>query len=201
VNRTALQFTIKLWSVSPLFAKGVSIAAVANNSVVPMSKSSVRSRLLEWALWRLHMKKRMGGLEGLRAQVIKSRPANAQPPRSMYTRFEINETEGAGCRVFTLSRRAGQQSKHILYFHGGAYVYEIMGLLWKMIGRLLEEVDVSVIVPLYLLVPEHQCSQVLPFALRAEFLDPTPRDYGHGHLVLEKQCGLLDACEAGWVRW
>jgi monoterpene epsilon-lactone hydrolase len=62
-----------------------------------------------------------------------------------------------------ISRKNGEATKHLLYLHGGAYAYQIMGMQWKMIVRLIDQPDVDVTVPLYPLTPEHTCAQILGF--------------------------------------
>ena len=68
-----------------------------------------------------------------------------------------------GQRIFTLSRRGRPAQLYVLYLHGGAYVYEMMPVQWKMMARLLQRLDVAVTVPLYPLAPEHTCPEVLAF--------------------------------------
>ncbi len=128
------------------------------------TKPSLRSRLLEWVLWRLRVKG-MFKLDGLRERVIKSRPADPRPPRAFYRRYRVEETVRDGRPVFTLSPKNGPVSKHVLYLHGGAYVYEMMSLQWKMLGRLLDQAEVSITVPLFPLAPEHTCEHVIAFVL------------------------------------
>ena len=82
------------------------------------SKPSLRSRLIEWALWRLHVKK-MFNPQGLRERVLKSRPRSVRPPRSLYRRFEISQTAQDGKPVFTLRRRKSTSGAGVLYLHGG----------------------------------------------------------------------------------
>jgi hypothetical protein len=48
--------------------------------------------------------------------------------------------------ISTLSRMNQDSPNHLLYLHGGAYIYEIMGMQWKMLSPLLNEADVAVTV-------------------------------------------------------
>lgn len=124
---------------------------------------SVRSRLLEWMLWRIRIKKMFQNTDGLRGRVLKARPKDPKPPRSMYRRFRVEQTMQDGQSIFTISRQKSAAGKSLLYIHGGAYVYEIMGTQWKMIGKLLNLVDLRVTVPLYPLAPEDTVEKALGF--------------------------------------
>jgi|HubBroStandDraft_6_1064221.scaffolds.fasta_scaffold221519_2 monoterpene epsilon-lactone hydrolase len=126
---------------------------------------SLRSRMIEWVLWRLRVKGRFTKTDGFRERVVKSRPTNPRPPRSFYRRYRVDETSQAGKPIFTISPRNGEARKHLLYLHGGAYVYEIMGMQWKMLARFLDEDDATITVPLYPLAPEYTCEQISQFVL------------------------------------
>ena len=86
-----------------------------------------------------------------------------------------------GQRIFRLTRASSSGSKQVLYLHGGAYVYEIMAVQWKLIGKLLDSTDVSVTVPLYPLAPEHTAEQVLNFV--SEVYEDLRRDEQSGPVV------------------
>jgi acetyl esterase/lipase len=121
--------------------------------------------MIEWVLWRLRVKGRFAKTDGFRERVVKSRPTNPRPPGSFYRRYRVDETSQAGKPIFTISPRNGQTRKHLLYLHGGAYVYEIMGMQWRMLARFLDEADATVMVPLYPLAPEYTCEQIFQFVL------------------------------------
>lgn len=127
-------------------------------------KPSVRSRLLAWLLWRLPLKAEFQKTDGLRGRVLKSRPRNPRPPRSFHRRFKVDESTLNRQRVFTLSPRNRAARLHVLYLHGGAYVYQIMRAQWRMLAKLVERMDLAITIPLYPLAPEHTCTEVLLFA-------------------------------------
>lgn len=128
---------------------------------------SLRSQMIEWVLWRLRVKARFAKTDGFRERVINSRPTNPRPPRSFYRRYRVHQTTQAGKLIFTISPRNGRARKHLLYLHGGAYVYEIMGMQWRMLARFLDKADATVTVPLYPLAPEYTCEQIFQFVLGA----------------------------------
>jgi acetyl esterase/lipase len=130
-----------------------------------IKRPNLRSQMIEWVLWRLRVKGRFAKTDGFRERVVKSRPTNPRPPGSFYRRYRVDETSQAGKPIFTISPRNGQTRKHLLYLHGGAYVYEIMGMQWRMLARFLDEADATVMVPLYPLTPEYKCEQIFQFVL------------------------------------
>ena len=165
------------------------------------TQPSFRSRLIEWFLWRLRFKRRFRP-EGLRERVLKSRPRNPQPPRSLYRRFQVREHTSQGQRVFTLTPKKRPVELHVLYLHGGAFVYEMAENQWALVARLLKHANVSLTVPLYPLAPEHTCPEVLAFmhaayeALREEAADKPIAvlgDSAGGALALALSQQLRDA--------
>jgi monoterpene epsilon-lactone hydrolase len=67
----------------------------------------------------------------------------------------IERGEFGGCPVLTAAPRRGGSRHHILYLHGGAYVFPIAGLHWKAIEALIRRTGATVTVPLYPLAPGH----------------------------------------------
>jgi acetyl esterase/lipase len=90
----------------------------------------------------------------------------ALPSWLMRRRFVIQERHEGQCRVFTLHPRAKPAAgPHILYLHGGAFVFAITSQHWRFIARLIQRLGCSVTVPLYPLAPEHTCREVFEFLL------------------------------------
>lgn len=132
-----------------------------------MARSSMQSRVIEWVLRLIRVKKMFSDTHNLREKVFKRRPTNPAPPRSMYRRYRVEESSQGGRRMFTLRRRDGTGDKSILYLHGGAYVYEMMGAQWKMLGKILDRSDVTITVPLFPLAPENTVEDALPFVVQS----------------------------------
>lgn len=125
--------------------------------------ASLQSRFFEWAIRALGIKARLGRLEGMRERVLKGRPKDPRPVRSVYRRFRVEERLESGRRVFTVSAKASAARVQVLYLHGGGYVAEIMDAQWKMLGKLIDRAEIAVTVPLFPLAPEVQCEEVLGF--------------------------------------
>ena len=62
-----------------------------------------------------------------------------EPPRIIQNRFNIikNEINGYCYYVMKPLRNTGQ--KHILFLHGGAYVYEINSMHWRFLRKLSDD--------------------------------------------------------------
>jgi acetyl esterase/lipase len=69
-----------------------------------------------------------------------------------------------GQKVYTLSPKQGAVTKHILYFHGGAYTFSITSEHWQFLQMLALRTHSRVLVPLYPLAPEHKVTDTLAFA-------------------------------------
>ena len=68
--------------------------------------------------------------------------------------------------MFTVHPRVKRAAGlHILYLHGGAFVFAITPQHWRFIARLIQRLGCSVTVPLYPLAPEHTCREVFDFLL------------------------------------
>ncbi len=50
---------------------------------------------------------------------------------------------------------------HVVYLHGGAYVYDMAPVQWRMLGKLMRLVEIELTAPLYPLAPEATCEEVL----------------------------------------
>ncbi|AIJ25009.1 alpha/beta hydrolase [Amycolatopsis methanolica] len=78
---------------------------------------------------------------------------NALPPPAVRKQVDVDRTEVHGHPVDTLRPRANATSRHVLYFHGGAYVHQIQGDHWKFFARLIARTGCAVTAPLYPLAP------------------------------------------------
>jgi epsilon-lactone hydrolase len=77
------------------------------------------------------------------------RPARFAPPRGLERRADVSVSHARGWPVYDLSPRAGVPARHVLYLHGGAYVYEIVRWHWWMLGRFVKDAPCRCLVPIY----------------------------------------------------
>ncbi|MDP4088460.1 MAG: alpha/beta hydrolase [Bacillota bacterium] len=88
-----------------------------------------------------------------------------EPPIKVQRNFNISKKEVNGYCVYIMKPLNSVGKKHILYLHGGGFVYEIMSPHWEFLGRLIDELRCTIIVPIYPLAPKHQCQEVFDMIL------------------------------------
>ena len=123
---------------------------------------SVQSKLFK-AMLRIINIKKMWEVTGdkLKKDMVRKQSAeSSKPPKSFEKKFNISKEEINGYGYYVLRPLKNLEEKHILFFHGGGYVYEIMGLEWRFIGKLLDSLKCTITVPMYPLTPKHQYKEV-----------------------------------------
>ena len=117
---------------------------------------SLQSRIVEWLLPLTGAKRDCSSEEAIREAVARERRRGpALPSLGMRRRLSVQEQMLHGSRVFTIAPREGLKSCHVLYLHGGSYVFEISAPHWRLIEKLIVRLACTVTVPLYPLAPEH----------------------------------------------
>jgi acetyl esterase/lipase len=135
-------------------------------------------------------------------------PRDAPMPRKFEQRFDVERWEIAGQRCVTLNPRSEKPDKHILYFHGGGFVFAMYDVHWPFVAKLVEETGASVTVPLYNVVPEHSHKDAdaladAVFARLCETHDPAniilAGDSAGGHMAISLAIRLkrADGKQAG----
>ena len=84
-------------------------------------------------------------------------------PQSFVKNFDNQEIELNGRKVWTISPKYKKSDVTILYFHGGAYVFNISRLHWSFIGQLIKKTNAMIVVPDYPLAPEATYSETYNF--------------------------------------
>jgi acetyl esterase/lipase len=83
----------------------------------------------------------------------------------MRRRFDIALERRHGHEVYTIAPRLGPAVGNVIYFHGGAYVEDIIRWHWRFIARMVNRLGMTFTVPLYPLAPEHDCAAASAFVL------------------------------------
>jgi monoterpene epsilon-lactone hydrolase len=78
-----------------------------------------------------------------------TRPAGFAPPRRLDRRAEVSLRRQQGWPVYELVPQSRTPARHVVYFHGGAYINEIDRLHWSLAGRLVEQTPARFVVPIY----------------------------------------------------
>lgn len=124
---------------------------------------------LQCQLWRLALrlvrrKQRFASAQALHDEIRRRRAAGrAYPSRRLCGRHAVSQERIAGMEVYTVQPRVGPahgEARHILYLHGGGYVFDIVSQHWDFIGRLVDALGCAVTVPIYPLAPEHSHREV-----------------------------------------
>ncbi|MFA1821539.1 alpha/beta hydrolase [Virgibacillus oceani] len=101
--------------------------------------------------------------EGLMKAIEKRRMLPDKPPKKLHQKIKIKKGEMNGNYYYELQPNQENDNKPIFYVHGGAYVYRISRLHWNFLGKLVDELNCTIIVPLYPLAPEHTYKHTLAF--------------------------------------
>lgn len=96
-------------------------------------------------------------------EIAKRRKKSNSIPARLREKLHVEEKQVDGFRVYSVSPATGSSRLHVLYLHGGAYIHEMIGPQWSMVGRLVETLGCTFTVPLYPLAPEHSYKDTLAF--------------------------------------
>lgn len=106
----------------------------------------------------------------------------ATPTDKQRRNLDVREETFAGRAVWHLTPKDGAPKGHLLFWHGGGYVFAISPFHWSMLTNLASEHGLSVTVPLYPLAPEHGATDTTAFALDyyRHYLDTVPGPFVMG---------------------
>lgn len=97
---------------------------------------------------------------GIKKQLERKMITNgfAQEPakitNSLLKNFNTQEAEQNSRKVWTISPIDNKSDLIILYFHGGAYMFNISIMHWHLIEKLIRKTSAAIVVPDYPLTPE-----------------------------------------------
>ena len=109
-------------------------------------------------------------------------PQDAPMPKSFNSDFDVKRWTVEGQKVVTLHPKSGKSERHIIYFHGGGFFLPMFKEHWPLVGALAETLGVSVTVPLYHVVPEHDYRPAT--ALAEAVYDKVAEEHEHSKIVL-----------------
>jgi epsilon-lactone hydrolase len=108
--------------------------------------------------------KPMGDLQTSQKRVeSRAYPIPAPISGSLERKVAVVEAWVGKYKVVTLTPRKNVSPWHIIYYHGGAYVEELMKPHWDIIEALIEATGATVTVPHYPLAPEHNHREAYAF--------------------------------------
>jgi epsilon-lactone hydrolase len=144
----------------PTIALGVSLLAIG--AALALGEGSIAMRVATLALKANG--KPLADVEATRTKLLsRIYLAPAAIPASLSDKVTVSEELIAGRKVFTLTPKAGASKWHIIYYHGGGYVNEMIKAHWDIVGALIEATGATVTVPIYPLAPEHSNREAFSF--------------------------------------
>ena len=87
----------------------------------------------------------------------------AKIPKSLLKKFNLTESEQSGRKVWSVSPIENKSDLIILYFHGGAYMSNLITEHWSLIEKLISKTGAKIVVPDCPLAPESSCKEVYDF--------------------------------------
>lgn len=110
--------------------------------------------------------RRFAGGPGMHKVIAASRRVKVPvPTKAMHRRLAVRSEAVGGRDIWHLAPRDRAPTGHLLFFHGGGYVFTAAPPHWQLYARLAEQHGVAVTAPLYPLAPEASATEVTDFAL------------------------------------
>jgi epsilon-lactone hydrolase len=89
------------------------------------------------------------------------------PTAKMEARLSVSETKLDGLSVWHVAPKDSAPSAHILYFHGGGYVFPAVSVHWDFMAYMATHHGVAFTAPLYPLGPGASPDDTIGFAMKA----------------------------------
>jgi len=122
----------------------------------------------------------------------------AEVPASVRRHAHVQRRELGGRTVFDLTPKTSPTGTHLIYLHGGAYVFPLIAAHWGIIGTLMRVSGASVTVPLYGLAPEHGVTEA--YALLDVLFNDATTKHERVYLAGDSSGGGLSLGQAMRVR-
>lgn len=113
------------------------------------------------------LRKRYSDSPGFIERIAASRVNPDLPTAKMRKQLAVGETKLDGRSIWMIAPQDGAPSAHLLYFHGGGYVYPAVDVHWKFMAHMAETYRIAVTAPLYPLAPEATAEETTAFGLAA----------------------------------
>ena len=128
---------------------------------------SLSARLVGFVLRTTGLYRKMfAGGPLFRETLAKIRMARlAEPSAKMKAKLDVSQAEFQGQPVWKITPKNRAPTAHILYWHGGGYVYPAAPVHWAFLAGMAERYGWSVTAPLYPLAPESDAERTTAFAL------------------------------------
>jgi acetyl esterase/lipase len=96
-------------------------------------------------------------LENIRKRQLSEKP---EPPKIIKRRFNIVKNQLNGHSYYVMKPLESKSEKHIIYLHGGGYVYEINSVHWNFLAKISRALNCTITIPIYPLLPDHKGKEI-----------------------------------------
>jgi epsilon-lactone hydrolase len=149
-----------MWILLPAVVLGV--AVIGLGSALALGEGSVAMRAA--TLFLKTGGKPLADTHATRKKFLsRTYPSPAPIPASLAEKVNVTEETTGGHKVFTLIPKTNVSKRHVIYYHGGAYVNDMAGPHWDIIGALIDATGATVTVPIYPLAPEQNHRSAFAF--------------------------------------
>jgi acetyl esterase/lipase len=161
---------------------------------------SLTARLIA-SLFRLtgSLRKRYSDGPDFLKNIEASRVAQQYPTAKMRQRLDIRESQFAGRTIYRIAPKDRPVAGHMLYWHGGGYVYPAVDIHWQFLAHMAEKHGVVTTAPLYPLAPESCAEESVHWAMKF-YREFTPDRAGPFIMAGDSAGGGLCAVVAQTVR-
>ncbi len=128
--------------------------------------ASIAAKLVNFLIPLHGSKKRLSSQEGMAQYYAQHVSKPAPVPDRMAREFHISEDALGDLRFHTVAPQQPTSALRILYFHGGAYVNEMVTAHWDIVAGLVRRLGATVDIPHYPLAPMHTCTDALVLVQR-----------------------------------
>jgi epsilon-lactone hydrolase len=145
-------------------------------------------------------RKRYAGGPDFLSVIAKSRLETPQlPTTKMRAAIDVSETQFEGRSIWQFAPKDQAATAHMLYWHGGGYIYPPADVHWAFFAHLSQTYGLAITVPLYPLAPEACAEETVNFA-RALYQDFIARRDGPFIMAGDSAGGGLAAALAQSAR-
>lgn len=136
------------------------ISCISNKN---SNHESFQSKILKKSLHFLNFKQSI--LDNLKEnrQFVDKDDEQKTPPKYIHKKYKVETHYILGRAVYILNPSEKQNTKTVLYLHGGAYMANTLPIHWKFLDNIISKTDVTVILPDYPLAPNKNWSDAFEF--------------------------------------
>jgi acetyl esterase/lipase len=144
---------------------------------------SAISQIVPPLLRLLRFKRTFATAAATRARIaeVSLRPESFAPPRRLPGNVQIGVSHDTGWPVYVVTPRRTASGQHVVYSHGGSWVFEIKPPHWRLIAELAAGAGATVTVPIYPLAPTGTAGTVVPAI--ADLLATLAERHGAEHVT------------------